>query len=124
MLVVFERQDGFFELAAALDVDAVEAIDEDVGDGGVFEQRFERAEAEYLVEDLARQLLALSETERDSFAVDGTADEDENFLARRISGGAAKFFQVEAVEDLAMQVRLYLLVFAAFEGLEISHKII
>ena len=92
VLIVFERQAGDFQLAGALDVDAVEAVDENVGNGGIFEQRFERAEAENFVEDFARQLLALGEAERNGLAVHRTADEDENFLARRISGGAARVF--------------------------------
>ena len=117
MLVILEREAGDFQFAAAFDVHAVEAVDENIGNGGILEQRFERAQTEDLVEDLARQLLALGETQRDGLAVHGTADEDENFFARRISGRAAKFFQVEAVEDLAMQVGFDLLVLAALEGL-------
>ena len=122
MLVVLERQAGDFKLAGAFDVHAVEAVDENVGNGGVFEQRFERAEAEDFVEDFARQLLAFGETERDRLAVHRTADQDENFFARRISGRAAEFFQVEAIEDLAVQVRLDLLVLAPLEGLQIGHN--
>ena len=37
--------------------------------------------------------------------------------------GAAEFFEVEAIEDLAVQVRLDLLVLAPFEGLQVGHKI-
>ncbi len=121
VLVVFERQPGDFQFAGALDVDAVEAVDENVGDGRILEERFERAEAENFVENLARQLLALGKAERHGLAVDRTADEDKNFFARGIAGGAAEFFEVETVEDLAMQVRLDLLVVAAFKGLEIGH---
>src|SRR5208282_5457489 len=117
VLVVFERQAGDFELASALDVDAVEAVDENVGNGGIFEQRFEWAQAKNFVEDLARQLLALGKAKRNRLAVDRTANEDENFLARRISSGAAEFFEIEAIENLAMQVRLNLLVLGPFEGL-------
>ena len=122
VLVVFERQAGDFELAGALDVDAIEAVDEDVGDGGILEQGFERAEAEDFVEDLARELLALGEAERDGFAVDRVADEDEDFFAGGVAGGAAEFFEVEAIEDLAMQVGFDLLVFAALKGLEVGHS--
>ncbi len=35
--VVFERQAGEFEFAGALNVDAVEAIDQDIGDVGILE---------------------------------------------------------------------------------------
>jgi hypothetical protein len=64
VLVVLERQAGEFKLAGALDVDPVEAVDENVGNGVVLEQRFERAKAEDFVEDFARQALALGEAER------------------------------------------------------------
>ena len=68
--VVFERQPGQFEFAGAFDVDPVEAVDQNVGDGGIFEQRLERAEAEDFVENFARQPLAFGEAERNGFAVD------------------------------------------------------
>src|SRR5208282_1222766 len=113
---------GDFEFAGALDVHAVEAVNKNIGNGGIFEERLERAQAKDFVEDLARQLLALGETERNRLAVHGTANQDENFLARRISGGPAEFFQVEAIEDLAVQVRLDLLVLAPFENLQIGHN--
>ena len=103
---------GQFKLASALDVDLVEAIDQDVGDGVVLEQGLERPEAKDFVEDFAGQAFAFGEAERNDLAVDGVADENENFFAGAIAVSAAKFFQVEAIEDLAMQVRLYLLVLA------------
>ena len=90
---------------------------------GIFEQRLERAQAEDFVEDFARQALALGKAERNGFAVDRVADQDEDFFARRIAGGAAEFFQVEAVEDFAVQVGFDLLVLAALEGLQIGHVI-
>ena len=104
MLVVFERQAGQFQLAGALDVNLIEAIDQNVGDGVVLEQGFERTEAEDLVEDLAGQALALGKTEGNDFAVDRGPDEDENFFAGLITGGAAQFLEIKAIEDLAVQV--------------------
>ena len=38
------------QLAAALDVDLVVAVDQDVGDGGLLEQRFQRAQPKHFVE--------------------------------------------------------------------------
>ena len=124
VLVVFERQASQFQLARALNVNPVIAVDQNVGDGVVFEQRLERAEAENFVEDFARQPLALGKAERNDLAVDRIPDEDKNFFTRCISSAAAQFFQIKTVENLAMQVRLYLLVFAALEGLQIGHKIL
>ena len=117
VLVVFEGEAGEFEFSGALDVNPVVAVDENVGDGVVLEQRLERTEAEDFVEDFAREAFAFGEAERDDFIVDGVADEDENFFAGGIAVGAAEFFEIEAVEDFAMQVGFYLLVFAVLEGL-------
>src|SRR5580658_2525933 len=124
VLVVFEGQAGQFQLAGAFDVNLIEAVDQNVGNGMVFEQGLERTKAEDLVEDFARQPLPLGEAERNHLAVDRVADEDEDFFAGRVAVGAAQFFQIKAIEDLAMQVCLYLLVFAVLEGLQICHKVL
>ncbi len=47
------------EHAVLLDVDLIEAIDQDVGDVRVDEDRLERSEAEQLVEDVDDDALAL-----------------------------------------------------------------
>src|SRR5258708_15144806 len=122
--VVFEGQAGQFQLAGALDVHLVEPVHQNVGDGVVLEQGLERAETEDLIEDFARQALALGKAEGNDLAVDRVADESEHFLAGRISGGATQFFQIETIEDLAVQVGLYLLVLAVLEGLQIGHKVL
>src|ERR1700736_5902470 len=62
--VYVERAGKLVELAGAFDVYAIEAIDENIGNRGIFEKRLERAQAEDFVENLPRQLLALGETER------------------------------------------------------------
>ena len=124
VLIVFEGQIFHqLQLASSLDVDPVEAVYQDVRDGVVLEQGFERTQAEDFVENFPRQPLALGEAEGNDFAVYRVADEDENFLAGGVAGGAAEFLEVKAVEDLAMQIRLYLLVFAVLEGLQIGHNV-
>jgi len=47
---VLEADVGFLKLAAAFDVDVIETIYQNVADGGVFEQGFQRTEAEDFVE--------------------------------------------------------------------------
>ena len=60
VLVVDElRRSVIVDLAAALDVDVVRAVDHDLGDGVVAQERLERAVAEDVVGDLARDLGAL-----------------------------------------------------------------
>ena len=49
----------------ALDVDAFVAVDQDVADGRVLEQRLERAEAGHLVEDFRDELVELLRVERE-----------------------------------------------------------
>ena len=61
MGLVLEADIGFDDAAGALDVDVVEAVDHDVADGGVFEERLQGAEAENFVEDFLDEPLALDE---------------------------------------------------------------
>ena len=112
-----------FDLARALNVDAVETVHQNVGDGGIFEQRLQRTQAEDLVENLARQSSALVITERDGFAADRVTDNDQDFISSRVAGSLAQFFQVEAVENLAVQVSFYLLVLGALGVLQIGHNV-
>ena len=49
MFIVFEGDFGAFKFAAPFDVNVLRRVDEDVGDGRVCEQGFERAESEKLV---------------------------------------------------------------------------
>jgi len=88
----------------------------------VFEQRLEWAQPEDFVEDFAGETFAFGEAERNDFIVDGVANEDENFVAGGIAVGFAEFFEIETIEDFAVQVGFYLLVLAVLEGLEIRHK--
>ena len=90
----------------------------------VLEQRLQRSKAKDFIEDFARQPLALGKAERNNFVVDRVADEDQNLFAGRIAGGAAQLFQIKTIEDLAMQIGLYLLILAVLEGLQIGHEVL
>ena len=124
MLVIFERQAGQFEFACALDVNPVIAVYQNVGNRMVLEQRLQWAEAENFVKDFAGQALALGEAEGNDLVVDGVANEDEDFFAGTVAGGAAQLFEIETIEDFAMQVGFYLLVLTVLEGLQVSHKVL
>ena len=91
--IVFERQAGQFKLSGALNVYPVEAVDQNIGDGVVFEQRFERTEAEDLIENFAGETFAFGEAERNGFVVDCIADENENFFAGGIAVRACRVFR-------------------------------
>ena len=120
--VVLEAQAGWLSFAGAFHVNLVVAVDQDVGDGRVFEQRLERTQAENLIQNFARQTFAFGEAERNRFAVHGVADQQQHFFASRRARCAAQFFQVQPVENLAMKIRLDLLVLGSFEGLQIRHS--
>ena len=59
-----KRHGQRLEHAAALDVDAFVAVDQDVGDGRVLEQRLERTEARHLVEDFGDEFVELLRVQR------------------------------------------------------------
>ncbi len=55
MLVVAEANIRVFQAAAALDINLVEAVDQNIGDGRVLQQRLQRTEAEGLVHHLVHE---------------------------------------------------------------------
>src|SRR5260370_1425487 len=56
-----------------------------------------------------------------SFTINRIPDDQQHFFARRVAGRAPEFFQIEAVEDFAMQVGLYLLILPPLKCLHIMH---
>ena len=64
MTVVLEHDVGLFELAFTLDEDQIVPIHQDVRHGRVAQQRFERTEAEELVQHVRDERLALEKAER------------------------------------------------------------
>ena len=55
------KKAGKFEFAALFHVHPVKAVDQNVGDGQIFQQLFQRAQAEDFVENFARETLAFGE---------------------------------------------------------------
>ena len=82
MRLVLEAHAGRLEHAAALDVDAFVAVDQDVVDGRVLEQRLERPEPGHLVEDFGDEVVELLRVEREPL--------DQDVLRRRAAGCAAR----------------------------------
>ena len=64
VLVVLERRRQPVQLAAALDVDVLIGVDQDVADRRIAQQRLERPEPEDLVDDVAENRVALAHAER------------------------------------------------------------
>ena len=65
VLIVAERHIGQFELAAPLDIDLLCPVDHDIGDGLVFDQRFERAEPEHVGDQGLDEFALLDEIQLD-----------------------------------------------------------
>ena len=104
MVVVAELDVGLLQLAAAFDVDLVRAVDQDIADGRVLEQHFQRAEAERLVEHLVDEALAFHAVEQRVFGVAQALDDQADFAAQRVAGQVADPRQVELIDQFAVDV--------------------
>src|SRR5436309_14277610 len=118
MSVIFKAQPGSLEFPATFYVDLIEAIDQDVGDAGIFQKRLERAQAEDFIQNFPRKALTLGEAERYGFTVNSIADEQQHLFARGITRRAAQFFKIEPVKDFAVEIRFNLLILGPFKGLQ------
>ena len=99
VVVVVEGNVGPLQLAAALHVNGLRAVDEDVGDGRVLQQRFERAQPERLVEHLVDQPLALLAVEQVGAALAHFVGDAAHLLAQMILVHPGQHRQVHAGND-------------------------
>src|SRR5688572_13678426 len=110
MRVVAERCRHADELAVPLDVDLVSAVDEDVADRGIAEQRLDGPEADDLVDDLLDDLLALVLTQRRLLRAqeldDGGADLPRQL---RLVLHLLQRFEVEPLDQPPVEIDLELL---------------
>ena len=103
--------------AAALHVDLVGGVDQDVGDGVVLEQRLERAQAEDLVEDFLGDAVALHGTERNALFGDDLLNEGKKLeLAGAGFLSLAEFLEVETIDKLRVDSGLEFLLFLFAQG--------
>ena len=102
VVVVAKDDVRLFHLAAALAVDVLGPVDQDVADRGVFEQQFQGAEAERLVEHFAHQLLAFRAVQQRVFAVAKMLDDQADFAAEDLAFQLAHLGQVELIDQLAV----------------------
>ncbi len=113
--VVLEADFSFFEHAGALDVDFFGSVDQDVVDRRVLQQRLERAEGEHFVEDGARELLSLLWREWNFDLGDDLLDDGESLPAGWFVVRCRDFFQIEAVQQIAMEADLEFLIGSEIE---------
>ncbi len=114
VVVVAEDNAGLLHLAAALAVDVLRAVDENVADRRVLQQHLQRPEAEGLVEHFAYQPLALVAVQQRVFGVAEVLDNQADFAAKRVALQFAHPRQVELVDQLAVDALLELLEVALF----------
>ena len=114
MVVVAEGHRGLLHLAAPFHVDVLRPVDEDVADGRVLEQEFQRPQAEGLVEHLADELLALVTVEQRVLIVAQVLDDQADLAAQRVAFELSHLGQIELVDQLAVDALLELLEIALF----------
>src|SRR4029077_18536666 len=64
VLTVTERAAGGFQVAATLDVDLVERVDDNLADSGIAQKRLEWSKTQDLVRDLCRNTCAAAPVDR------------------------------------------------------------
>ena len=117
------RTGARLEHAVALDEHAVVAVDQDVGDRRVLEQRLERAEAEQLVEDVGDQLLALGMVERVILLRQLLGDDVADFRLDLLARHLFERLKVDEVEQTLVKLDLELgMLVALGEGAGIADR--
>ena len=82
-------------------------------DGGVLQQRFERAEAEDLVQDLLDDAVLFHQAERRLLFFHQLGDGGADFRAHALARHGGERFQIDPVQQLPVQRELQLLVFGS-----------
>jgi len=111
--VVLELDGGAGETAVSFDVDEFGGGDEDIGDGVVAEEGFERAEAEDFVEDLVDDAVLFGEGEGGGLFVDEALHGDTDFATDLRLRQNRDGFEVDPVEEAAVEAEFEFLVLGA-----------
>ena len=106
MAVVAELDVRDLELALALDIDLVGAVDHDVGDGLVGQQRLERTEAQHVVEQQLDEVLLLALIEADALLAQDFADQLADLAAEFVAVEAGRRADVDAVDNERLDLEL------------------
>ena len=106
MRLVLEAHAARLEQAAALDIDAFVAVDQDVADGRVLEQRLERAEPRHLVEDFGDEVVELLLIEREPLDQDVLRDELLDVRPHLVFGQLFQRREVDLLDQPAVQAHL------------------
>ncbi len=106
MRLVLETHLGRFELAKALHVDVLVCVDQDIGDGRILEERFDRAKAGQLIEHFLNEIPELTRIERHALGEHIVGDELVHLLAQLRPRHPLDMREIELVDQLAMQLDL------------------
>ncbi len=106
MRLVLEAHRGGLQNAAALHIDAFVAVDQNVVDAAVLEQRLDRAEAGHLVENFVDELGELLGIQRQTLDQDVLRDELLDVLADFVLGQLFERRKVDLLDQLAVQPHL------------------
>ena len=102
---------GQLQQALALHVDLLVPVDQDVGDGGILQQRLERPQAEDFVQHLVADLLLFERAEQRRLGSINEIERLAHFAAHALVVDGGQRLQVDLVQQLAVQRELQLLVF-------------
>ena len=107
--VVFELDRRSVKLAGALHVHQTRRGHQDVRDGGIAQQRLEGTQAEYFIQHLLDDPVLFHQAERRFLFLNEPCDGRADFGACPLAGHGGQRFKIDAVQQLAMERKLQLL---------------
>ncbi len=109
VLIIAEAHIDALEATFAFDVDSIVAVDQDVGDGRIFQESFQRPEAEGLVHDLVHEAFLIRAGEQAFFILAQIANHDAHFRANGVRRKRAKVLHVQALHQLLVNADFHLI---------------
>ncbi len=109
--VVLEFHRRTEQLAVPLDVNQARRGDQDIGDGGILQERLQGAQSEYFVQHLLHHPLFFEQAEGRLLFVEQFGHGAAHLGAYALAAQRRQRFQVDAVQQLAVDRELQLLVF-------------
>jgi hypothetical protein len=106
MRLVLETHAGRFEDAGPLDVNALMAVDQDVVDGRVLEQRLKRPKAGHLIENLQYEIVEFLSVESEPLGQDVLRHQLLNVTADFLFGKLFQRRQIDLLDEPAVQPHL------------------
>ena len=118
--IVLEYDVGLFQNAATLHIYFLRSIYQNVADGGVLHQWFQRAQAEDFIQDLERYLLPLPRTQRDREIQNEFLDDGEDLPSRSLVPHTREVGEVNFVQQVVVDFRFQLQVGATVQSSSLS----